>query len=172
MWDIWQLGAIQMLALIELGTPDVQSVVSRGNVNGSGLRKTGSTGAVWRGIHELWGNSLHMVDGLVANPENRLFVRSSENQKAWLDVGAEACARSGWISAFESKVPAAFVPSETGSDDEVVGDYYWPAYKGEENICYHGGDWSNGSYAGLFHLYLSSVASNSSASLGCRLAKR
>jgi len=172
MWDIWQLGAIQMLALIELGTPDVQSVISRGNVDGSGLRKTGSTGAVWRGIHELWGNSFHMVDGLVANHENRLLVRSPENQKAWMDVGAEACARSGWISAFESKVPAAFVPSETGGDDGIVGDYYWPAYKGEENVCYHGGYWGNGSRAGLFDLDLDDVASNSYACVGCRLAKR
>jgi len=41
MWDIYQLGAIQMLALIELETPDVQSAIGAGNVSSSGIVECG-----------------------------------------------------------------------------------------------------------------------------------
>ena len=37
-------------------------------------------------------------------------------------------------------------------------------------IAYHGGNWSNGSKAGLFYLNLNNEASNSNTNIGGRLA--
>lgn len=67
LWNVNELGAIQMLCLIEAGTSDSQKAFGSGYGNNYGtLQLTGSTTAVWRGIHEIWGNAEHCIDGCSA----------------------------------------------------------------------------------------------------------
>lgn len=54
--DIYTVAAINYLLLIELGTPDAQTAIGAGNVTSGGVMPTGTTNAIYRGIHEWWGN--------------------------------------------------------------------------------------------------------------------
>ena len=61
--NIYQLAAIQMLMLINLGTPDVQAAIGTGSISGN----NGSTNAVWHGIYELWGRGYQEFLGVSSN---------------------------------------------------------------------------------------------------------
>ena len=61
--NAYQIAAIQMLLLIDLGNPDTKTAIGPGAYSG-GKKNTGKTDAVWRGIHELWGNLYDFVWGL------------------------------------------------------------------------------------------------------------
>lgn len=54
---LYDVAAINYLLLIELGTPDAQTAIGRGNVDTNIIKSTGSTNAIYRGIHEWWGNA-------------------------------------------------------------------------------------------------------------------
>ena len=67
MWDIYQASEIQLLALIEAATPDVQPVFGRGRVDTSSAGAVDATDvstATWRGHVGMWGNVWQMVDGV------------------------------------------------------------------------------------------------------------
>lgn len=49
---IYERHAIALLMLTEYGTSDMQSAIGSGNSSSSAAVSTGSTNAVWRGIHE------------------------------------------------------------------------------------------------------------------------
>lgn len=66
-WSIYQLAAIQMLAMIEIGGSDAQSLIGYGHVTNSGVLNTDNATvaqATWRGIVGLWGNIGMFVDGI------------------------------------------------------------------------------------------------------------
>ena len=91
LWNIYELAAIQMLCLIELGTPDVQTAIGSGNSASSAAVATGSTNAKWRGISELWGNVWHMVDGLKGSgPTIEIFNRLGNGSYVYTGVAAPA----------------------------------------------------------------------------------
>jgi hypothetical protein len=179
MWNIHELSAIQMLALIELGTPDAQSAISAGNTNSSAAVNTGASGAVWRGIHELWGNVWGAVDGFKTDTSNRLEVFDRLGNETYINTGT-VITTSGWTTSmleasgadwdFASMFAAANVDSTEGNG--TFADYWYSNSAGSEYVCYHGGTWGYGSRAGLFYLGLYNVASYSYTALGCRLAKR
>jgi hypothetical protein len=54
---VYDIAAVNYLLLIELGTPDAQTAIGRGNVESGTIKLTGSTNAVYRGIYEWWGNT-------------------------------------------------------------------------------------------------------------------
>ncbi|ACI98553.1 hypothetical protein [Rhodospirillum centenum] len=178
LWSIYEVAALQTLALIEMGGADSQALIGAGNTNSSAAVNTGTTNATWRGVRELWGNVWHMVDGLKTDTSNRLQVWDRNGNKTWVNTNI-TIAPSGWmVSALESTgtgfdfrdlFVAATVDGTQGNG--TFGDYHWSAASGTEYVCYHGGDWSSGSYAGLFPLNLNSAPSYSHSSLGGRLAK-
>jgi len=56
--DIYQIAAIQYLALVEMGAPDSQTILGRGNCDcpsGGSAMNTGYTNAIWRALHEFIG---------------------------------------------------------------------------------------------------------------------
>jgi hypothetical protein len=81
---------------------------------------------------------------------------------------------NGWITVFYDNFPAIFLPESVApvTEDATYADYFWAPELTEQNVCYHGGHWAYGLSSGLFYLSLNSVASNSSALLGGRLAKK
>ena len=178
LWNIYQVGAIQMLCLIEMGGPDVQQLIGRGNdIGRNGCMPCGSTTAEWRGIHELWANAWHMTRGL----ENRT-TSSGGQYYYWTDAGNTTFIASGiavpgnsWPTNI-SDVAAArglFLPTTTGGQAaSMFNDYFWSNNtEGRTNVCYHGGRWYDGSRDGLFALSVDRLASDSGTSIGGRLAK-
>jgi hypothetical protein len=178
MVDIYQISAVQLLILIELGTPDVQGTIGAGNTSTWAAVNTGTSSAVWRGIYEFWGNVWSMVDGLQVGRANRVKIWDKNGNQSYQTTGVETINRHGWPATLHDDVgdgwdlSLVFLPKTTSRKVSIIPDYFfdfgWP---GEENVYYHGGFWGSGSQAGLFCLNLNREASNSNASSGSRLAK-
>lgn len=178
LWNIYHLGAIQMLALIEFGTPDAKSILGNGYVNGDGARKVDDeivAQASWRGIVGLWGNVWQMVDGLQTDSERRYCIFDTEGNKSYVSTGVKA-PDSGWFhrrthrhgSGFD--LGAVFLAKKVrgNHDESAFGNYFWSWGNG---VAYYGGCWDYGAYAGLFCLYVTDAASYVITSIGGRLAK-
>ena len=177
LWNIYELAAIQMLCLIELGTPDVQTAIGSGNSASSAAVVTGSTNAKWRGICELWGNVWHMVDGLKGSGTTiQMFDRLGNGTYVNTGVAAYSAAH-GYpkdmldVSGTGFDFNDVFVPKtiDATASNGTYGDYYYAATS--NFVCYHGGAWDFGAYAGLFYLDLVSTSSLALAAIGGRLAK-
>ncbi|WP_286978942.1 phage tail protein [Aminobacterium sp. UBA5514] len=182
--NIYQIAAIQMLAHVEMGTTDSQSVFGRGNcdspvpyASGGWALSTGYTNAIWRGIHELWGNTWCMVQGL-ENRNGAIWVWDSGGGKSFVNTG-EVFPDSGHptemhvASGANFDLSALYLPKTTISsqDNGTYSDYFWIIKDGTTKVCYHGGYWNYGSRNGLFYLNLNNAASSSTYSIGGRIAK-
>ena len=178
LWSIYHLGAIQTLALIELGTPDAKSILGDGYVNGNGARPVDDevvAQATWRGIVGLWGNVWQMVDGLQTNADSEYRIWATDGSQTYVETDVEAPG-DGWFrrratdrgAGFD--LGAVFLPAATRDDrdESAFGDYFW-SYP--NSVAYHGGGWGNGAGAGLFYLDVTDAASFSCTPLGGRLAK-
>lgn len=179
LWSVYQLAAIQMLALIEHGTPDLASIVGAGYVDGDGVRQVSDelvVQAAYRGITGLWGNVWQMVQGLETNDAREWRIWDEAGRQELIDTGV-AASDNGWFHRRQRKVGtdfdlgAVFLPKKVRDeqDDSGFGDYTW-AWSGGE-VAYHGGHWGNGAFDGLFCLYVDDAASHSDANIGGRLAK-
>lgn len=179
LWTIYELGAIQMLCLIENGGPDVQATIGAGNTAGSSAANTGSTNAEWRGIYELWGNCWHMVDGLrFTDSQDIIEVFDRDGDGTYVSTGFVRIGETGWPTSMNSSYGATydlrdvFVPATIagGSADGTYGDRLISSYAGTR--CLHGGDWYAQGNAGLFSYDWSKIATNMGSEMGGRLAKR
>ncbi len=179
--DIYQIAAIQYLALVEMGAPDSQTILGRGNCDCPGnygsAMNTGYTNAIWRAIHELWGNVWCMVQG-IENRNGVLWVWNKNGTQSWVNTGL-TLPDAGWITDMASvagsgfDLNALFIPSAT---TPYMGEGSWSDYfnivkDGTTKVCYHGGSWLHGSGCGLFGLDLYNSSSHSFTALGGRLAK-
>ncbi|MDD4837536.1 MAG: hypothetical protein PHU72_10630, partial [Dethiosulfovibrio sp.] len=178
MWDIYQLSALQMLYLVEFGDPDAQKLIGAGNSGQSWdgtYRATpnGKTNAVYRGIHEFWGNVWQMVDGL------RGYSGTTEAEIFRAD-GSRVFVRTGITPPASYSGSSMLTNAGTGFDLKAVNMYgpggqahFADSYWGPVNsfMILHGGGWADGSYCGVFSLSLSISVSYLSLSIGSRLAK-
>ena len=181
LWSVYDLAAIQMLASVEIGGTDSQTLLGQGHVSGSGALATDNAAvaqATWRGIVGLWGNVWQMVDGLKRSggtwwrwSVNSPGAGAADFSVGYLDTGLSAPSASGNLLAFDPKGLAAgcFLPSATGAAG--VGDHFHSSTATDDRIAYHGGSWSDGAVAGLFFLNVNNDASNSNTNIGGRLAK-
>ena len=178
--DIYQLAAIQYLALVEMGNPDAQVSLGRGNCDapsGGSAMQTGTTTAIWRALHELWGNVWMMVQG-IENRDGVLWVWNKDGTRAFVNTGF-TLPDGGWVvdmsvaAGATFDLGALFIPGETAaaSDSGSWSDYFWITKDGTTKVCYHGGSWYNGPGNGLFHLNLNYAATYVHTSVGGRLAK-
>ena len=178
MWDIYQLSALQMLYLVEFGDPDEQKLIGAGNSGQSWdgtyrAAPNGKTNAVYRGVHEFWGNVWQMVDGL------RGYSGTTEAEIFKTD-GSRAFVRTGITPPASNSGSSMLTNAGTGFDLKAV-NMYGPAgqahfadnYWGPVNsfMTLHGGGWSYGSDCGVFCLRLVSSVSGLFLALGSRLAK-
>ncbi|NYT62400.1 hypothetical protein H0A66_08755 [Alcaligenaceae bacterium] len=179
LWSVYHLAAIQMLALIEHGTPDLASIVGAGYVDGDGVRQVSDelvVQAAYRGITGLWGNVWQMVQGLETNGAREWRVWDKGGRQELIDTGI-AAPDNGWFHRRQRKagadfdLGAVFLPKKTRDEqgDSGFGDYAW-AWSGGE-VAYHGGNWSRGADAGLFGLHVDGAASHAGSGIGGRLAK-
>lgn len=182
MWSVYDQAAIQLLALIEMGTPDMQDAIARGNVDGDGVKTTGSSGAAWRGIHDLWGNVWQFIDGLRISAGGVIEVWHDmlPGPDAWVNTGVAygPGKEDGFPTDLHREagrgfnLSCLFLPSEVSDEreDAIIPDYVWGRWSDRETIAIGGGDWSYGADAGVFALYLYVARSNSSAHIGFRPA--
>ena len=178
LWNYYQLQAIQLLALIEMGGADSQTLIGQGNVSGSSALAVDSATvaqASWRGIVGLWGNVYQMVEGLETDASSKYKIWDKSGNKTWITTG-QAAPANGYPVTFSNDSGAShdlsigFVPatSDGTASNGTTGDY---AYAAANCVAYHGGYWSGGANAGLFFLYVSASASYASTGVGGRLAK-
>lgn len=186
LWSVYDLSAIQMLASIEMGGLDMQSLIGQGRVNQSSAAAVDAADvaqASWRGIVGLWGNVFQMVDGLKRNggtwwrwqynaPGN---TTTSDFATGYVNTGRAALTSSGYPVTFDTTLLSAgiIVPASVGgtASNGSTGDYFWSNTNTDDRIAYHGGYWSIGASAGLFYLHVGDAPSISSSGIGCRLAK-
>ena len=177
MWNIYQLSAIQMLFLVEFGDPDAQTLIGTGNSSSFTVAANGATDAVYRGIHEFWGNVFQMVYGL------RGYLSTTEAE-ILEPSGSGDFLRTGYTppAGNESAITAMKLASSTGHSLRPVhipdgqqagaasfGDIYWGPAAGF--VPYHGGNLQTDAGCGVFSLGLLYAASAFAWDVGVRLAK-
>ncbi len=106
MWNIYQFASIQLLGLIEAGTPDLPEVYGYGHVNGSAPRAVDDPAvlsATWRGHTGLWGNANQFCLGLERSASGNILLWNNNGYQEFVDTGI-------------------FLPTNPGA---YISDLYW-----------------------------------------------
>jgi hypothetical protein len=149
------------------------------NGTGTGTGTDGETPIVYRGIENLWGNIWQFCIGYNAvDAEYRITKRDGTGILAG-DLAAgeyessivEPILSDGYQSDVETEnlLKYLMIGSETaGSSSTYLCDYFYVHDAGETNILLSGGNWGNGSTAGVGSLDSSYGSSFSARSFGAR----
>ena len=187
MWDIYQASEIQLLALIEAATPDVQPVFGRGRVDTSSAGTVDATDvatATWRGHVGLWGNVWQMVDGVDVDTAGNLQVWNNNGSRQFVNTGYVLPVYNGSSPAYMMTLKSGkgsgfdfddiFIPATTTTTAALgtFPDYFYGRSGSSGNVLYLGGCWNYGAGAGLFCLNFAHPASHAYTAIGCRLAKQ
>jgi hypothetical protein len=186
LWSIYDLSAIQMLATIEMGGLDMQSLIGMGRVNASSAANVDASDvaqATWRGIVGLWGNVWQMTDGIKRNggnwhrwqynvPGN---TTTNDFSTGYVDTGRPALSTSDYPVTFDTSLLAngIFVPAsvDSSSNNGSTGDHFWSNNDTTDRVCDSGGMWGNNTTAGLFAFATTDAPSDAGGHIGTRLAK-
>ena len=184
MWSVYQLSAVQLLALIEMGGADSQAIIGQGYAtNGAGTPLSVSDAVVatasWRGMVGLWGNVAQMVDGLRVDGSSQYVVwdiNGNRTLQSTAYAAPESANGLGYPVVMASArgdtydLSAVFIP-ETVSSTPLGGSYGDVFHQVANGVAFHGGHYANGSGTGLFSLFIYNTAAASLNSSGSRLAK-
>lgn len=180
LWSIYQLSAIQTLAMIEMGGADSQALIGKGNTVPGGTIQTVDSAVVaqatWRGIVGLWGNVGQMVDGLQTDSYSRYNIWDRNGNKTFIATGRPAPSSETYpvTMAEEAGVDYdlrdIFAPatSDSAASNGSYGDIFTVA--GNRLAC-HGGNANQGSTSGLFSLSILKAVNMFDSAVGGRLAK-
>lgn len=186
LWSYYDLAAVHMLASIEMGGLDMQSLIGQGRVSQSSAANVDASDvaqATWRGIVGLWGNVWQMVDGIKRNGGNWWCwqynvpgnTTTSDFATGYINTGRAALTSAGYPVTFDTTLLSAgiIVPATVNgtASNGSTGDYFWSNANTDDRIAYHGGSWDYGAYAGLFDLSVYNAPSYASSNIGARLAK-
>ena len=160
MANVWERMAVSILCMIECGTPNVQTAIANGNVSSSAAVKTGTSGAVYRGMYELWGNVWEWVDGFRGGNQT-LTIRVFDNTgtETYVDTGKGGqSVGQNWTTAVctdsgtKWNLADGLFAKTTGDTESasITGDYNYINSSLKDYCAYVGGDWDIGSKAGLF----------------------
>jgi len=178
LWNYYQLQAIQLLALIEMGGANSQALIGQGVITGSNAFSVDNAQvatATWRGIVGLWGNVFQMVDGLQTDPSNKYKIWDKLGNKSYITTG-QTSPGTGYAVTFSTDSGAShdlslgFLPGtlDGSAGNGSTGDYMGSA---ANSVAYHGGYAGSGADAGLFCLLVSSSAAAAPPNVGGRIAK-
>lgn len=173
---IYERHAISLLFLLEYGHPNAQTAIGAGNVNSSAAVATGTTNAVYRGMHELWGNVWEHVDGIKGNG-TQLMIWDNKGNHNYVNTGVTIPSLGGnyIVDTFDTKgddfdLGDVFIPSSVAAEAAATyPDGAWGPTSGF--VLYVSGAWTGGTRCGLFTVIVSHGASSSYSYLGGRLAK-
>ncbi|MDA0625151.1 hypothetical protein PCS77_19055, partial [Acinetobacter baumannii] len=109
---------IQMLASIEMGGLDMQSLIGQGRASQSSAANVDAADvaqATWRGIVGLWGNVWQMIDGLKRNGGNWWRwqynvpgnATTSDFATGYVNAGRSALTASGYPVTFDTTLLSA-----------------------------------------------------------------
>ena len=125
----------------------------------------GKTAVQYRHIENPWGNVWEWIDGanfnnqaayICTNPANY----ADDTTSNYTAAGVTLCS-SGWIKdlGLSNTFPWAFLPDANGgSETTYIPDYV--ASSSGWQVLMVGGNWNNGSNAGLFYFYANSSSSS------------
>ncbi|MDD2870108.1 hypothetical protein [Neomegalonema sp.] len=177
LWSIYDLSAVQLLALIDKGAP-VGGVI--GIFEAEGVAPTGVLPAVWRGIRDLWGNAWQFADGLRINALGGIEIWGLPDPGAevWIDTGVAygPGVGDGFPVAFHEESGAdfdlstIFLPSRVvgGAERAATRDHVWGCGGDRGGVALSGGSWISRHDSGLFSLSLSCHAEQANPSIGFR----
>lgn len=169
---VYEYQLITLLMLIELGAPDVQSIIGSGNINGSGVVATGSTNAVWRNFHEHWANAWEICDGLTTGASCQVLIWDKDGNQTYKGTGVVVQDKG-----FASKrgdgydLDDLFIPADDGKGAAFSASTADGVWTGSNTVLYLGGSWVTGAGAGAFTFHVADAASYSHSHIGFRLAK-
>lgn len=178
--NYYERSAIALLMMIELGSPDVQQKIGAGNSSSSGAVATGKSNAVWRGIHEFWGNVWEWCDGIkTASDGKTILVHDNNGMQTYINTGATLPSMSNnGIQSMQDAVGEnfdlsdMFIPKEASSSAaaSTFSDGGWMA-AGSVKALLCGGRWDGGASGGAFAFDAANAPSYSGTDVGLRLAK-
>ncbi len=180
LYNFYERSAVNILMMLEKGTPDMQAAIGNGNSSSQAAVATGKTNAVWRGIHEWWSNVWEWCDGLkLGNDGTTVYIFDNQGNGEYVNtgltipggtnLGIQAMAENEGDN-FDLKdvfVPSVVNGSASGS---TFKDGYWSTTGAQRNV-YVGGHWGDGASCGAFTFDTYNAPSNSDAGIGFRLAK-
>jgi hypothetical protein len=185
LWSIYQLSAIQTLALIEMGGSDSQSLIGIGNIHSSGPLPVDDpivAQATWRGIVGLWGNVCQYVDGVQLDGSSRVVIWDRNGNKSYqtttriLAPTPTNPTMPRWATSTADDVGVSYDLSDTfipGSADASWSNatYADAYYAASSTVMNFGGWWGSATEAGLFSFDLQYSPAVAGSNLGARLSK-
>lgn len=125
----------------------------------------------YRGIENLWGNVYQWVDGFNANGTAAYYCTdpskyADDTATGYTNIGTLPA--SGWIKDLTVTDNGLLIPKTSGgSETTYVPDY---AYSDPDwRVLCVGGDWNEGTYAGLLSFNASTSSSGSYSNVSARL---
>ena len=174
---IYERHAISLLFLLEYGHPNAQTAIGAGNVNSSAAVSTGSTNAVYRGMHELWGNVWEHVDGIKGDGSGNILIWDNKGNHTYKTTGKKPVGTHGQFildtlsdKGTDFDFGDVFIPGSTAAEGSAT---YPDVYYGLANdfVLFVSGHWYYGTGCGLFTFNVNGGVSISNSSSGLRLAK-
>lgn len=190
-YDFASWNAVWLLYLVEFADWNSQAKIGKGNVSTSSIQNNGGTDSMtyhtgraagtdgqtqvqYRHIENPWGNIWEWIDGANFNARKSYVCTNPANYADdtttnYTDAGV-TLPSSGWIKdlGLSNNCPWAFLPNTAGgSETTYIPDYVYS--NAGWCVLMVGGDYGNGSYAGLFYFGASYSSSYTGSSVGARL---
>ena len=183
---------LMILFIVETASLNSQSIVGKGNTDtyatintggsdsvtgltGSSNRTSASVAVKWRGFENLWGNVWEWRDGINFD-DGLIYVCTNPSKYAddtstnYTTLSYSKATSGGYISAIgiDSNTPWAQIPTAvSGSSSTYLCDKYY--YLSGWVVAYVGGNYADGSDAGIFSLSSNFGSSYYSTGVGSRL---
>lgn len=179
MWNIYQVAAIQMLAMIEMGGSDSQALLGRGYVdNGSGAVVVSSpvvATASWRGVIGLWGNVQQNVDGATIDGNSKYYIWDRNGNKTYVTTATTLPPGYYPVTMAEEAgvnydLKDLFLPATTDTSP-ANGTYPDFFNGGPGGVMTFGGTSGNRDNCGLFNIQFGMSASGADSNTGTRISK-
>ena len=188
LYDFATYCAIIFLYIVEFADWNCQSKIGQGCTNNSSSINAGGTDSMtyhtgrasgtdgktavqYRWIENLWGNVYQFIDGFNANGTTAYYCTdpseyADNTSSGYTNIGT--LSGSGWIKDLTVTDNGLLIPKTSGgSGTTYVPDYVYSS--SDWRVLYVGGDWSNGSYAGLLCFYADGASSDSYSNVSARL---
>ncbi len=179
--EIYQLAELQLLMLIEAGTPDFQSFYGRGRVDTSSVALNNAADvatASWRGHVGLWGNVMQAIYGIELSSSNTIMILPNDGSRTLVNTGCTLPTSAGsYIASLDSRKGTGydfndiFLPGAVAAKaSATIPDSFAASTAGSP--CFIGGGANQGDDAGLFWMNFKLNKTGGGTYYGTRLAKR
>lgn len=181
----YQLIFRQVMYILKYKNLDSQTAVGQGYTGGSAAVTTGGTNTSGMdygttssttrmklfGLEDFWGNVWEWIDGIVTDSTRNILTATdnfNDSGSGYTNQGQGATSNiSGYMSVPQGTTKTGFLAKTvSGSSTTYFCDY---ATLCASCAAAFGGHWSNGSYAGAFHLNVGNASSYSSSYVAARL---